>query len=134
MLVAGCDWLEELKAFDPGQVAAWEDALQSETDRRITDRRLRLEKRNTAIIESRLASIAATFEFRRNRHLSLLARAEQQKRKENFLRMLRGGLRNLENDYRQRKEELERGRRLELQLQRFAMGIVRVVDHDVQAS
>jgi hypothetical protein len=40
--------------------------------------------------------------------------------------MLRGGLRNDETKYETHKRDLENGRQLELQLNPFAVGVVRV--------
>jgi hypothetical protein len=62
----------------------------------------------------------------RSRKQALLTQAEQQRRKEHYIRMLRVGLRNKEAEFDRRREDEENKRRLELQFQSFAAGIVRV--------
>ena len=126
MLVDGRDWPEELEAFGLSALESWRSSIHAEVDRRLTERRSTLQKRNGALVESRLASLEASYTARKTKHQSLLERAVSEGKKENYVRMLRGGLRNLETEFERQVIDLERGRRLELQLQRFALGIVRV--------
>ena len=125
MLVDGFDLPDELE-IPPDLLADLRKSMDDEVSRRISERRAHLEKRNAALVESRLASLSGSYATRKAKHKALLDKAELQNKKDNYLRMLRGGLRNIESDYERRKIDLDESRQLDLQLQRFALGFVRV--------
>jgi len=131
MLIEGADFEQEI-ALPEDLLATLRATMNEEVSRRIKDRELTLEKRNAALVESRLASLTSSYKARADHHSALLAKAESNKRDERYLRMLRGGLRNIEADFERRRLDLEQSRKLDLKLHRFGLGIVRVNPNERQ--
>jgi hypothetical protein len=125
MIVNG-ETLEEEFELPPDMLDALRAAADEELGRRLVERRTELERVNEALVETRLASLTASFEVKHQKNQELLQRAENRQQKERYIRMLRGGLRNMEADFERKRRLLEEARLLDLQLHTFAAGIVRI--------
>jgi hypothetical protein len=126
MIVTGEDLDVELEL--PSEILAdLRNAADDELGRRLTERRTELVRANDALVESRLASLSASYEAKRAKKEDLLRRAESHSRKESYIRMLSGSLRNIEGDYQERRRRVEECRNVAIQVYGFAAGIVRVV-------
>ena len=84
-------------------------------------------KNNDAFINLRLESLKRSYgknlEIKRN----LLERAEQQHKKEHYIRMLKGSIRNLEFELKEKKKRLENQRIIEVEYDEISAGILEIV-------
>lgn len=103
------------------------NAADAELGRRLAERRTDLTRANEALVESRLASLTASYDAKRIKKEELLRKAESQSRKESYIRMLSGSLRNIAEDYEGRRRRIEECRNVGIQVNGFAAGIVRVI-------
>jgi superfamily II DNA or RNA helicase len=113
----------------PGDILAGvKFAADAELGRRLDDRKAELLRVNGALIRSRLSSLTASYEAKRQRHEDLIRKAEAGQARENYRRMLRGGLRNIEADFERERGILEEAETVDVRFDSFAAGVVRVDD------
>lgn len=93
---------------------------------RLQTKKKTLLDRNADIVTRRLGSIEATYIAKRNKVTSLLENARIHNRQPRYIRMLEGTLRNIDSEHEDRKLKIEAGRRVDLQWELFAAGVVRV--------
>jgi hypothetical protein len=102
------------------------DSADAELALRLDKRRRELLRINGALIRTRLASLTASYEIKRNKHEEMLRKEESGQAREHYLRMLRGGLRNIEAAFEQDRRELDEAEKVDVRFVSFAAGVVRV--------
>lgn len=100
--------------------------MDEEIVRRIQRRREELRRTNEAIIKDRLDSLTRSYEAKASKKESLLEQATKLNREQRYIRMLKGGLRNLKTAYLERRADLERNRDCDIDFRPLAAGLVRV--------
>lgn len=93
---------------------------------RIKIRKNALEITNEDIISRKLASINATYESKRKNIEQRLQKAHEGEKQPQYIRMLEGSIRNLESHYKDKCDQIEKGRKVVLQMELFGGGIVRI--------
>ena len=85
-----------------------------------------LERSNDSFVERRLVSLRSFYNKRIDKQHDLLLRGETAQRQERYLRMLRGTLTRLESELKSKEEELEQRRKVEVNHEGIAAGILEV--------
>ena len=93
---------------------------------RISDLKKSLEKTNEDVITRRLTSLEATYRSKREKIVLRLKKAKDEEKQPQYIRMLEGTIRNLDTRYEDKYMQIDAGRRVDLQLELFAAGIVRI--------
>jgi hypothetical protein len=94
--------------------------------RRKNERLEELRRSNEALVSSRIASLQASFERKRDAQLQRLDRGRKAGHSEIYIRMIEGGLRNMQLDYERKKRTIEEQRQLDISFDNFAAGVVRL--------
>lgn len=102
------------------------DAAHETLAARLKEEYERRQRLNEAIVDGRLASLDEGYKRNRRKREELLQRARERGRQERYIRMLEAGLRNLEEEYQRRRDEIEAGRRLGRSFQLRGAGILRL--------
>jgi superfamily II DNA or RNA helicase len=102
------------------------EAADAELARRLAERKDELLRVNGALVRNRFASLTASYEAKRGKHEELLRREEGGQAREHYLRMLRGGLRNIEAEYDRARRQREEDEKVDVRFLSFAAGVVRV--------
>ncbi len=89
--------------------------------------RAEIEKSNDRFVDRRLASLNTSYEKNIKKQRDLLSRAEEEGRQERYIRMLKGTIKRLEGELRDKRNELERLRNVEVEWDEIAAGILEVV-------
>jgi hypothetical protein len=97
-----------------------------ELARRLNERKAELLRVNGALIRNRLVSLTASYEAKRKKHEEMICKEESGQVREHYLRLLRGGLRNIEADYEQGRLKLAEAEKVDVRFVSFAAGAVRV--------
>jgi hypothetical protein len=85
-----------------------------------------MQKTNEAMIASRLTSLEQSLEIKLQKKQKLLDMAVAKQSAGQYIRMLEGGLRNLQADYNRRKKDIEDRRTIQLSFQELGAGYLRV--------
>ena len=93
---------------------------------RISNLKKSLEKTNGDIITRRLTSIEATYRSKREKIALRLKKAKDEEKQPQYIRMLEGTIRNLDTRYEDKYMQIDTGRRVDMQLELFAAGVVRI--------
>jgi superfamily II DNA or RNA helicase len=95
--------------------------------RRLAERKSDLLRINGALIQNRRASLTASHEAKRTKHEALIRREQSGQNREHYLRMLQGGLKNVQADFERKLHELREAEQVDVRLlESFAAGVVRV--------
>ena len=97
---------------------------------RITQRKNDAERINEALVVGRLASLDRSFEVKIGKKKELLTRANQKGADPRYIRMLEGGIRNLNTEYERKRGQLEAQRQVSISYKPKAGGILRVVNEN----
>ena len=125
MLRRGEGWKD--LAIEPGpELIESLASLKQAFLQRIAEERQEMMARNLSRVQTRLASLRSSHEVRIGVKKRLLREAESTDKSDNYLRMLRGTVRNMEAQFRQRKEEIEDEREVELSFNLIGCGLLTV--------
>jgi len=94
---------------------------------RITGIRREEEKNNDIFINLRLESLERSYSKNLTIKRDLLERAERERKKERYIRMLKGSIRNLEFELNEKKKRLESQRKIEVEYDEISAGILEVI-------
>jgi len=83
-------------------------------------------RNNDAFINLRLESLERSYGKNLKMKRDLLEKAERDKKKERYIRMLKGSIRNLEFELKEKKKGLESQRKIEVEYDEIAAGILEV--------
>jgi len=112
--------------LDRGQI---DDLWKLAAEELVCRRRRRLEEQrraNSIYLDNRMASLQSTYEIRRQKLQTRLDQGLAKSAQPRYIRMLEGGLRNLEADHERKVTELEASRTLDISFDCFAAGMVGV--------
>ena len=126
MVSEGRDMPEPL--VDSDTLRAVYEIAESVLVERFESRRQQVERLNESFVNARLASVQESFEQRIRQRKILLERALQNKRQASYVRMLEGGIRNLEAERDRRVSEIEGQRAVTADFHAIAAGILQVTE------
>jgi hypothetical protein len=92
----------------------------------LTSRRQKEEERNSALVQTRLASLEESHRARVQRKREQLKEAVQKRKDERYIRLLESTIRNMDADFRERRELLEGQRTVRFSSELVACGLLRV--------
>jgi len=84
-------------------------------------------RNNDVFINLRLESIESSYGKNLRMKRGLLEKAERDKKKERYIRMLKGSIRNLEFELKEKKKGLESQRKIEVEYDEIAAGILEAI-------
>jgi len=90
--------------------------------------RREIERNNDVFINRRLESLNVSYKKNLDRLRSRLAKAEEEEKQERYLRMLRGTISRLENEWKSKSKSLEEQRKIEVTHEEIAAGILEVLE------
>ena len=114
---------------DDGDLLNLEHALDHGYDAfevRVSDIRQRAEDRNRAVVQTRLASLEKRHRAHLKRVQERLANAEHLRQAPSIIRLYRGQIRNMLQDYEARRNELEGDMNISMEPQLVGAGVVRI--------
>lgn len=97
---------------------------------RLQRRKSELERVNNDIIERRLASVEATYKAKRESVFSMLEQARSEKQDPRIIRMKESQIKNIDSKHEDTSRRIEAARRISLQWNLIAAGVVRVMAND----
>jgi superfamily II DNA or RNA helicase len=126
MVSEGRDMPEPL--IDADTLGAVYEVAESVLAERFEARRQQVERLNEAFVSARLASVKESFNQRIGQRKALLEQALNNKRQASYVRMLEGGIRNLEAELDRRISEIEHQRTVTADFHTIAAGILQVTE------
>jgi superfamily II DNA or RNA helicase len=117
--------------LDEGMVDKVAQIADESIGEHIKQVRADLSRTNEDAISRKLASLDATHVPRRRRVQEQLDRAQQSgQMPPHYIRMLEGTIRNIDERYEEKRKSIAAGRQVDLQLDLFAGGVVRVINDE----
>lgn len=114
--------LEDEPTIDPSNVDAITRIANEQLGKEIQRIEENLRRVNTALIESQLESLKQSYAAKKGKKEIQLRTAETKNRAPQYIRMLRGGLRNLESEYQRKLSEIESKRDISVSYNSIAAG------------
>jgi len=125
MLAKGETLAEELR-IPRHLLCELKQSADVELARRLDERKNELLRINGALIRNRFVSLTTTYETKRKKHDEMICKEQSGQAREHYLRLLHGGLRNIEADYEKGRLKLEEAEKVDVRFKSFAAGVVRV--------
>ena len=95
--------------------------------RYIQELRSDIERKNDSFVDRRLASLNTSYEKNIKKQKDLLGKAQGERKQERYIRMLKGTINRLEHELAERRIELEQKRKVGVEYDEIAAGILEVV-------
>jgi len=95
--------------------------------RYIKELRSDIERKNDSFVDRRLASLNTSYGKNIKKQKDLLEKAQRERKQERYIRMLKGTINRLENELEERRAELEQKRKVGVEYDEIAAGILEVV-------
>jgi superfamily II DNA or RNA helicase len=126
-IVTDAQTLQELVVLNPDDVINGKDELLQDLGKRMGRQQEELSRFNEAVVGNRLASLNQSFEIKIRKKQDLLAKARASGRAApQYIRMLEGGLRNLERDLELKRSQIEAERGVQVSFSEIAAGLLKV--------
>jgi ATP-dependent helicase HepA len=117
---------ETVPDCNPNATVRAQGIADSEFGDYLEKRKSELTKLNEAMVNSKLISLEQSYAIKVAKKEHQLISAREKKSPARYIQMLEGTVRRLRFDYEKRKEEVERGRNLDLSFERVAAGILTI--------